>query len=84
MLDVLRGLVGNGVTAYLNDIIVGGRNAEEHLSLLRVVLERLREAGLTVKSRKVVPCRHRLRFLGHLVSGDGIEPDPEKLEVIKS
>ena len=84
MSDVLRGLLGNGVTAYLDDIIVGGRNTEEHLSLLRAVLERLREAGLTVKSQKVVPCRRRLRFLGHLVSGDGIEPDPEKLEVIKS
>ena len=84
MSDVLKGLLGNGVTAYLDDIIVGGRNTEEHLSLLRAVLERLREAGLTVKSQKVVPCRRKLRFLGHLVSGSGIEPDPLKLEVIRT
>ena len=84
MSDVLRDLLDNDVTAYLDDIIVGARNAEEHLSLLRAVLERLRDADLTAKSLKVVPCRRRLRFLGHLVSGDGIEPDPEKLEVIKS
>ena len=84
MSDVLKGLLGNGVTAYLDDIIVGGRNTEEHLTLLRAVLERLREAGLTVKSQKVVPCRRKLRFLGHLVSGVGIEPDPEKLQVIRT
>ena len=81
--DALRGLLGNGVTAYLDDIIIGGKSFQEHLSLLEAVLERLKQAGLTVKSKKVVACRRKLRFLGHLV-GDGVEPDPEKVAVIRS
>ena len=81
--DALRGLLGNGVTAYLDDIIIGGKTFQEHLSLLEAVLERLKQAGLTVKSKKVVACRRKLRFLGHLV-GNGVEPDPEKLSVIRS
>ena len=77
--DALRGLLGNGVTAYLDDIIIGRKTLQEHLSLLEAVLERLKWAGLTVKSKSVIAC---LRFLGHLV-GEGVEPDPEKVAVIR-
>jgi hypothetical protein len=38
MSDVMRGLVWNGVAIYLDDIIVGGTNFEEHLLLLKEVL----------------------------------------------
>ena len=82
--EVLQGLIGYGVTAYLDDIIVGGKSEAEHLNLLQAVLERLRYAGLTVKSTKVVPCRRRIKFLGHVVSSSGLEPDEEKVEVIKN
>ena len=82
--DVLQGLIGNGVTAYLDDIIVCGKTEDEHLNLLQAVLERLRCVGLTVKSTKVVPCRRRVKFLGHVVSSSGLEPDAEKVDVIKN
>ena len=82
--EVLQGLIGNGVTAYLDDIIVGGNSESEHMNLLQAVLEKLRCAGLTVKSTKVVPCRRRIKFLGHVVSAAGLEPDEEKVEIIKS
>ena len=85
MSEVLRGLLGNSVTAYLNDIIIGGKSVSEHLVLLEAVLKRLRQAGLTVKSSKVVPCRRRIRFLGHMVSAaNGLEPDPDRVEVIRN
>ena len=51
--------------------------------MLRDVLERLREARLTIKSSKVSLCRNRLSFLGHQISEKGIEPDPHKLNVIR-
>ena len=84
MSEVLQSLLGNGVTSYLDDVIVGGRSVAEHLSLLQAVLQRLREAGLTVKSSKVVPCQRRIRFLGHVVSADQLEPDPDRVEVIRN
>ena len=62
--DALRGLLGNGVTAYLDDFIIGGKTFQEHLTLLEVVLERLRQAGQTVKSKKVVACRRKAPFSG--------------------
>ena len=80
---VLKGLLGNGVTAYMDDLVVRGKSVAEHLTLLRAVLERLRKAGLTVKSKKVVVCRRRIRVLGHIVSGSTVQPDPERVEAIR-
>ena len=82
MSDVMRGLAWNGVAIYLDDLIIGGRNFEEHMELLKEVFSRLRAAGLTIKSSKVILCQKTLRFLGHLVSVDGIAPDPDKIKVI--
>ena len=82
MADVMGGLAWSGVAIYLDDIIIGGTTFEEHIRLLKDVLSRLREAGLTVKSSKVNLCQRSLHFLGHVVSIDGISPDPEKVETI--
>ena len=83
MADIMQGLQWNGIAVYLDDIIIGGKNFQEHYDLLRDVFERLREAGLTIKSSKVSLCRNKLTFLGHQISGKGIEPDPHKLNVIR-
>ena len=52
---------------------------EQHLEQLILVLGRLREANLKVKPSKCHFFQERVKFLGSLVSGSGIEPDPEKL-----
>lgn len=83
MADIMNGLQWNGIAVYLDDIIIGGRNFREHFNLLKEVLERLRAAGLTVKSSKVSLCQKKLIFLGHQISARGIEPDPTKLSAIR-
>ena len=80
MANIMQGLQwNNGIAVYLDDIIISGKNFQEHYDLLRNVFERLREAGLTIKSSKVSLCRNKLSFLGHQISEKGIEPDPHKL-----
>ena len=83
MADIMQGLQWNGIAVYLDDIIIGGKNLQEHCDLLRDVFERLPEAGLTIKSSKVSFYRNKLSFLGHHISEKGIEPDPYKLNVIR-
>ena len=83
MADIMQGLQWNGIAVYLDDIIIGGKNFQEHYDMLRDVFERLREAGVTIKSSKVSLCRNKLRFLGHQISEKGIEPDPTKVNVIR-
>ena len=57
---------------YLDDIIIVGRTFEEHLLNLERVLQCLKLAGLKLQPKK---CKQQVAFLGHLVSGDGVETD---------
>ena len=59
------------------------RTPEELLERLRAVLDRLREVGLKAKPSKCELFRTEIKFLGHLVSADGINPMPDKLEAIR-
>ena len=69
---------------YLDDVIIFARTYEEHLERLQMVLQRIREAGLKLSAKKCKFFKERVVYVGHLVSKDGIEADPAKIEVIKT
>ena len=69
---------------YLDDIIIYSRNMEEHLKHLEVVFSCLAKAGAKLKPKKVKLCKPSIDFLGHIVSKDGIQVDPEKTAAIKA
>jgi len=75
----LRDLLWKICLCYLDDIVIFGRTPQELLERLRTVLDRLREAGLKVKPSKCELFKTSIKFLGHLVSADGIDPLPEKI-----
>ena len=80
---VLAGLKWSACLVYLDDVIVFGRCLEDHNRNLLAVLLRLREAGLTVKPSKLALAVEELRFLGHIVSGEGVRMDPEKVKAVQ-
>ena len=53
MMSVLQGLIGLICLAYLDDVIVFFKRRSEHVNNLRAVLDRIRDAGLTLKPVKV-------------------------------
>ena len=67
---------------YLDDIVVFSSTFEDHLHRLRQVLERLRRTGLRLKPTKCHFCLPQVKYLGHIVSAEGIQPDPAKLEAV--
>ena len=77
---VFRGL--DNVFVYLDDILVASVNAETHGRHLRVVMSRLKEAGLAVNPKKCVLGKPEVTFLGHRVNADGIVPLPQKVDAI--
>ncbi len=65
---------------YLDDLIVFGATLEEHEERLLKVLDRLEEVGLKVSLDKCQICRDKVKYVGHIVSHDGISTDPDKVD----
>ncbi|GFS68723.1 transposon Tf2-6 polyprotein [Trichonephila clavipes] len=65
---------------YLDDIIVFSETFEDHLIRLRLVLKCLQEAGLKLNSKKCLFAAQEVKILGHLVSSNGVRPDPDKIK----
>lgn len=67
---------------YLDDLLVYSSSFKEHLHRLGAVFDCLLQAGLKLKPSKCSLVRKSLKFLGHIVSKDGIASDPEKVRAI--
>ena len=78
--DVLKGC--NFAMGYLDDIIIYSRSEKEHLEHLEEIFTRLKKAGLKLKLEKCCFFKKHIQYFGHLISADGIQPLPEKLESI--
>ncbi|KAL7725112.1 hypothetical protein ACLKA6_018821 [Drosophila palustris] len=69
--------------AYLDHIIVSGASLEEHVRNLGEVLGRLRQANLRLNRAKCKFFRRSLVYLGHVISGEGIHTDPDKIAAVR-
>lgn len=69
--------------AYLDDIIVIGKTLDDHLANLGEVLRRLRAANLKINPEKCEFFKRETKYLGHVVSGQGIHTDPDKVAAIQ-
>ena len=76
--EVLRGLPF--AFGYLDDILIFSPDIDTHLYHIEILFQRLREAKLKLKESKCNFLKKHVQYLGHLISGEGIEPVPEKLE----
>ena len=68
---------------FVDDILVYSWNEEEHKTHLRVVLETLRKHQLKAKFPKCHYWNSEVRFLVHVVSGNGTLADPAKVAAIQ-
>ncbi|XP_055824404.1 uncharacterized protein LOC129892914 [Solanum dulcamara] len=72
------------VIVFIYDILVYSKNEEEHAYHLRVVLQTLRDQVLYAKFSKCEFWLASVAFLGHIVSGDGIQVDAQKIKAVKN
>ena len=69
MMDLVIDGMQDFTAAYLDDLVVYSDSWEDHLKHLKMMLQKLREAGLTVKPRKCQFAMDHCVYLGHLVGG---------------
>ncbi len=82
MNTIFRPYLDQFVVAFIDDILVYSRTAEEHDRHLQIVLQTLREKQLYAKLSKCEFWLKEISFLGHVVSVEGIKVDPSKLEAV--
>jgi len=80
--NILFNYLNDFYTAYLDNIIIYSENELEHKEHVHKVLQRLREAGLQVNIKKSEFSVKRIKYLGFIISTDGIKTNLEKTAVI--
>ena len=82
MSEILAGL--EGVVCMVDDVLVHGRTQEEHDQRLAAAMERIAQAGVSLNAEKCDFSQSSVKFLGHIIDGTGIHPDPEKVQAIQA
>ena len=66
-----------GVAVYLDDLLVSGKDAEDHIKNLRGLLQRLNQKGLRCRLEKCHFAEPYVEYLGHLLSAEGVAKSPK-------
>ncbi len=84
MNNILRPYLDIFVIVYLDDILIYSQDTEEHTQHVKQVLEKLYQAQLYCKLEKCIFHATQVDFLGHRISPQGIQMDPDKTKSIQS
>lgn len=80
--NVLQGLLNKICVVYLDDILVFGTSLQEMICNLRCVFQRLRDSNFKIQMDKSEFLKRETPYLGHIITPDGIKPNPDKISAI--
>lgn len=84
MEEMLNSLRDECCIPYLDDILCYGKTFEDHVEILRRVLRALQHHGVKLRPTKCEVFKKEVRYVGRLVSADGVRIDPKDLEAIQA
>ncbi|GFW73795.1 retrovirus-related Pol polyprotein from transposon 297 [Trichonephila clavipes] len=79
---ILKPVIGRFVLVYMDDVIITSPSFKDHLDHLTQVFTLLRDAGLKLNKEKCHFARDKLKYLGLIISKEGIETDNKKIRAI--
>ena len=82
LVDRMKSGLDINVFAYFDDLLVLSDDLDKHLKDLECIFDRLQRFGLRLNREKCVFARTSVKFLGHVLSTDGISVNPEKVAAI--
>jgi hypothetical protein len=80
----MDGMASLQVLVYLDDLVVFSKTLEEHEERLSKVLAQLEAYGLKLSPEKCHFVQTSIKCLGHIVSAEGVQTDPDKVAAVKS
>ena len=80
---VLAGLKWQTCNVYLDDVLIFSPDFATHLTHFEFVFQRFQKYNLKLKTEKCNFAQQQLRYLGCLVSTDGLLLDPEKIRAVR-
>lgn len=83
MTEVLKSFLGSFVVVYFDDILIYSKSEKEHLVHLRQVMGALRKEKLFINLKKCSFLCKKVVFLGFVISAEGLQADPEKVQAVK-
>lgn len=72
-----------GAAVIMDDILVAGRTLQEHDERLKQVVERACKNNLKLNKEKCLIRKTEVPYVGHLLTKDGVKPDPEKVKTVE-
>ncbi|XP_021370583.1 uncharacterized protein K02A2.6-like isoform X2 [Mizuhopecten yessoensis] len=81
MENILQGVPQ--VIVRVDDILVAGRDRQSHIKNLELVLTKLENAGIHLKKSKCFFMKEEVEYLGHRITGEGMQPIEVKVRAIK-
>ena len=82
MNDIFRDMIDLGVFIYPDDILIYSENEQDHVALVKQVLEHLQVYQLAIVPDKCEWHRSRVNFPGYIISPKGVEMDQEKIKTV--
>ena len=83
MNSVLNKYLDKFLLVFIDDILFYSKSEEEHKEHLRIVLQTLKENQLYAKFSKREFYKDKIQYLGHIISKQGLDVDPENIKAIK-
>jgi hypothetical protein len=83
MNEVLSDYLDIFCIAYLDDVLIYSDNLTQHREHVKLILERMKEVGLTLKASKCEFHTYRTEYLGYIITPTGISMDPEKVKAVE-
>lgn len=79
---IFRDLKESFVVTYLEDILIYSNSKKQHVKHVQKVLSILKHHGMVLDDEKCIWGQPEIKFLSHIVSGETIKIDPEKIQRI--
>lgn len=80
--EVLKEYLYKFCFVYMDDVVIFSKSLQEHLQHIKLIFQRLKEVNLKIQLDKSEFLCKEVAFLGHVITPEGIKPNPSKIEAV--